>query len=66
MLAALERGAKATYYLFDEGLKTLLTRSTALGMDLRPHIKSGALNIQQLDPAGLSPGEFCSRARVAV
>jgi circadian clock protein KaiC len=66
MLAALERGAKATYYLFDEGLKTLLTRSMALGMDLRPHIESGALNIQQIDPAELSPGEFSSRARVAV
>jgi circadian clock protein KaiC len=66
MLAALERGTKATYYLFDEGLKTLMTRSMALGMDLRPHIKSGALNIQQIDPAELSPGEFSSRARVAV
>ena len=66
MLAALQRGAKATYYLFDEGLKTLLTRSMALGMDLRPHIDSGALNIQQIDPAELSPGEFSSRARVAV
>jgi circadian clock protein KaiC len=32
MLAALERGAKATYYLFDEGLKTLLKRSSAMGM----------------------------------
>ena len=66
MLAALERGAKATYYLFDEGLKTLLRRSLALGMDLRPYIKSGALNIQQIDPAELSPGEFSSRARVDV
>ena len=66
MLAALDRGAKATYYLFDEGLKTLLKRSLALGMDLRPHIKSGALNIQQVDPAELSPGEFSSRARVEV
>jgi circadian clock protein KaiC len=66
MLAALERGAKATYYLFDEGLKTLLTRSMALNMDLRPHIESGYLNIQQIDPAELSPGEFSSRARVAV
>jgi circadian clock protein KaiC len=66
MLAALERGAKATYYLFDEGLTTLLARSVALGMDLRPYIENGALNIQQIDPAELSPGEFSSRARVAV
>ena len=66
MLTALERGEKATYYLFDEGLKTLLTRSSALGMNLRPHIESGALNIQQIDPAELSPGEFSSRVRVAI
>ena len=31
MLAALERGAKATYYLFDEGLKTLLTALLGIG-----------------------------------
>jgi circadian clock protein KaiC len=66
MLAALERGEKATYFLFDEGLKTLLKRCAVLGMDLAPHVDSGALNIQQIDPAELSPGEFTSRARVAV
>jgi len=66
MLAALERGEKATYYLFDEGLTTLLARSAALGMDLRPHIQNGRLKIQQVDPAELSPGEFASAARSAV
>lgn len=64
--AALDRGAKATYFLFDEGLKTLLVRSKALGMDLAPYIKSGSLDIQQIDPAELSPGEFTSRARAAI
>ena len=64
--AALERGEKATYFLFDEGLKTLLVRSRALGMDLAPFIERGSLDIQQIDPAELSPGEFTSRARVAV
>jgi circadian clock protein KaiC len=66
MLAALERGEKATYYLFDEGLATLLTRSVALGMDVRPYIQSGSLKIQQVDPAELSPGEFATAARSAV
>ena len=64
--AALDRGDKATYFLFDEGIKTLLVRSSALGMDLAPYIESGKLDIQQIDPAELSPGEFTSRARVAV
>jgi circadian clock protein KaiC len=66
MLTALERGEKATYYLFDEGLATLLTRSAALGMDVRPYLQNGSLKIQQVDPAELSPGEFATAARSAV
>lgn len=66
MLAALERGESATYYLFDEGLATLLVRSAMLGMDLAPHIEAGRLTITQIDPAELSPGEFSSLARQAV
>jgi circadian clock protein KaiC len=66
MLTALERGEKATYYLFDEGLGTLLARSAALGMDVRPHMESGRLTIQQVDPAELSPGEFATAARSAI
>jgi circadian clock protein KaiC len=58
MLAALERGEMATYYLFDEGVATLVARSTALGMDLRPHLASGRLQVVPVDPAQLSPGEF--------
>jgi circadian clock protein KaiC len=66
MLAALERGEKATYYLFDEGLGTLLARSAALGMDVRPYMESGQLRLQQVDPAELSPGEFATAARSAI
>jgi circadian clock protein KaiC len=66
MVAALERGESATYYLFDEGLATLLVRSAMLGMDLAPHVEAGRLTITQIDPAELSPGEFSSLARQAV
>ena len=66
LIAALERGDAATYFLFDEGMGTLLARSAALGMDLRPHINAGNLVVQQIDPAELSPGEFACRARSAV
>ena len=66
MLAALERGETATYYLFDEGLATLLSRAAILGMDLSPHLESGRLTITQIDPAELSPGEFSSMLRQAV
>jgi circadian clock protein KaiC len=66
MLAALERGERATYYLFDEGMATLVSRSASLDMDLRPHIEAGNLTLVQIDPAELSPGEFSSRVRNAV
>lgn len=64
--AALLRGEKAAYYLFDEGLGTLLVRSRALGLDVEPFIHSGQLQVMQLDPAEMSPGEFAHMVRHAV
>lgn len=65
-LAAAARGEHATIYSFDEGLETILTRATALGMDPRPHMESGRLHVEQIDPAMMSPGEFMGRVREAV
>jgi circadian clock protein KaiC len=65
MVAALERGANAVYFLFDERLPTLLKRSAALGMDLHPFIDSGQLKMRAIDPAELSPGEFSAAVRQA-
>ncbi|WCT72605.1 ATPase domain-containing protein [Sphingomonas naphthae] len=66
MVAALERGESAGYFLFDERLPTLLKRCTALGMDLRPYIDSGKLMIRAIDPAELSPGEFAGAVKDSV
>lgn len=65
-LTALERGETVAYYLFDEGLPTLLTRSKALGMDLKPYIDNNRLLVRAIDPAELSPGEFAFLVRDAV
>ncbi len=62
-LAAALRREVAVFFTFEEGRATLLHRSQGLGMDLEPHIQSGHLIIQQIDPAELSPGEFVSRVR---
>jgi len=64
--AALQRGEKAVYYLFDEGLATLLIRSKALGLAIEPFLASGQLQIQTLDPAEVSPGQFANMVRTAV
>jgi circadian clock protein KaiC len=64
--AALLRGERAVYYLFDEGLGTLLTRSRALGLDLDSFLESGQLKMHTLDPAEVSPGQFANMVRGAV
>ena len=66
MVAALQRGEKAAYFLFDERLPTLMSRSAALGMDLLPYLKSGQLEMRAIDPAEMSPGEFAASIRAAV
>ncbi|HYZ63261.1 MAG TPA: ATPase domain-containing protein [Acetobacteraceae bacterium] len=66
VVAALRRGERAAYFLFDEGLPSLLTRSANLAMDLRPHIESGLLTARQIDPAEMSPGEFAVLVKDAV
>ena len=65
-LAALRAGRQVAYYLFDEGLSTLVIRGRALGMDLAPFLESGQLKIVPLDPAEVSAGEFAHMVRHAV
>jgi circadian clock protein KaiC len=62
-MAAVQRGEKAAIYAFEESLQTLLTRTSAIGMDLKKHLDSGMLHIQKVDPAELSPGEFADTIR---
>ncbi|MDH0865846.1 ATPase domain-containing protein [Mitsuaria sp. GD03876] len=64
--AAIGRGEKAAYYLFDEGLGTLIPRAHAMGYDLSPGVEDGRLLISALDPAEVTPGEFAARVRHAV
>jgi circadian clock protein KaiC len=66
VLAALKRGEKASYYLFDEGLSTMLIRGKALGLNLEPFLQSGQLRIVVLDPAEVTAGEFAHMVRHAV
>jgi circadian clock protein KaiC len=66
LLAALERGERCVYYVFDETLSTLMIRCGTLGMHLQPHVDSGLLTLRQIDPAEISPGEFASSVRDAV
>jgi len=66
LLSALERGEKAAFYLFDEGLGTFFARSASLGLELRPYAANGQLAMHHIDPAELAPGEFAQMLRDAV
>lgn len=58
LCAACERGEASVIYEFDERIGTLLVRAAAMGLDLQKHVESGRLQIIQMDPAEISPGEF--------
>lgn len=66
LVAAAERGEMAATFLFEETIATLRRRAKGLGMDLKPHIDSGHIKIEHLDPAEMSPGEFIEQVRACV
>jgi circadian clock protein KaiC len=66
IMAAIARGEKAALFAFDEELGLLIDRMKGLGFDLEAARKSGALTLDQIDAAELSPGEFAHRVRSAV
>lgn len=64
--AALRRGERCAFYLFDETLSVMLQRATSLGIDVHRYVEKEQLELQQLDPAEMSAGEFAHRVRRTV
>lgn len=64
--AACERGEHCCIFEFDERIGTLLARAESLDIDLSKHLETGLLEIQQVDPAEISPGEFAWNMQRAV
>lgn len=64
--AAAQQGENAAMFLFDESRDTCITRAAALGMDINRFVQNGKINIRQIDPAEVSPGEFSHLVRHAV
>jgi circadian clock protein KaiC len=52
------QGERSMIFTFDETRSVMLSRAKALGFKLEKAIESGAMTVQQVDPAELSPGEF--------
>lgn len=65
-VAAVQRGERAAFFVFDEEIGLLLERTKGLGIDIQGLMENGRLIVQQVDAAELSPGEFTARVRECV
>lgn len=64
--AAVNRGERVQFYLFDERMSTFYTRCSALEIDVSDAIKDGRLTLSQIEPTEVSPGEFTNHVMRAV
>jgi circadian clock protein KaiC len=64
--AAVGRGERVLFYLFDERLTTFRLRSSGLGLDVDGPVDKGLLILRQVEPTQLSPGEFANQVMTAV
>ena len=59
--AAVERGERVHFFLFDERLGTFMARAEGLGFEIATAVDDGRLRLQQVEPTELSPGEFANQ-----
>jgi circadian clock protein KaiC len=62
-LAAARRGEPVLLCLFEEQSHTMQARATSVGMDIEPYISSGLIDVMQVDPVTLAPGQFVHKVR---
>jgi circadian clock protein KaiC len=65
-IAAASRGERSAIFTFDEGRGTIKARAKALGLPLQTSIDGDLIEIQQIDPAEMAPGEFADAVRRSV
>ena len=65
-VAAAARNEPSVIFAFDEGRGTMRARAKTLGLPLEKALENGLINIQQIDPAEMAPGEFADCVRGSV
>ncbi|MGA8273058.1 MAG: ATPase domain-containing protein [Candidatus Sulfotelmatobacter sp.] len=60
---AAQRGESSVFFNFEEAPHTLVRRAAGLGIDVRPHLASGRIVIERVDPAEMSPGELVANVQ---
>lgn len=63
---ACRRGERAAVFAFDETKQTLMSRSKGLGMDLEAFEREGLLDLHQVNPGDITPGQFADMVRSVV
>jgi circadian clock protein KaiC len=66
VMAAADRGQTAVIFAFDEGQGTINARAQTIGLPLQQGLDKGFVQVRQIDPAEVSPGEFTHLVRHAV
>ena len=64
--AAAARGEHAAIFAFDEMRPLLLHRAAALGIPVQEGTGAGQIEVRQVDPADITPGEFAHVVRQCV
>jgi circadian clock protein KaiC len=65
-LAGARRRQRCALFTFDETADLLLERTVAIGLPLREFVDKGLINVRQVDPAEMSPGQFAHVIRQTV
>ncbi len=65
-MSAAERGEHTAMFIFDESIRSLVTRSKGIGFPIEARMADGSIKVRSVDPAELSPGEFITAIRHAV
>jgi circadian clock protein KaiC len=60
------RGERSVVFSFDETSGIALERAAKLGLDFPAYAAKGTVELQQVDPAEISPGEFADRIQTRV
>ena len=63
---AAHQGHKALYFAFDEVPAILVNRAQEIGLDFEGVMRTGRLDIRQVDPAEVAPGELADEILQAV
>ena len=65
-ITAAARGEKVLACLFEETKKVALARAKSMGMPLKKFVDAGTIDLRQLDPGELAPGQFVDMVTTAV